>query len=219
MVAGWQGKVQRGRTFGQQNATQLGNDRGDAVAPRRIGGENEMAQAHAQRAERLSGRIGAVEKRLHWHQGTFIARGADQGLPPAASGVQRRALPRQQRDRLAGREGVACIGEAVHNHGGIAGRVHLHSLLDAPTIGGFQWQCVYTVGSSPDMASDSDDPDGAAARLEAALDRIAAAAAARPVAAPAPTPVVAEPVTIDPQVIARLDGLIERLRGALGRAG
>ena len=67
------------------------------------------------------------------------------------------------------------------------------------------------------MASDTDDPEGAAARLEAALERIAVVAAARRAAAP---PLAdPEPAVIDPEVIARLDGLIERLRGALGRAG
>ncbi|HTC10901.1 MAG TPA: hypothetical protein VK726_19210 [Acetobacteraceae bacterium] len=70
------------------------------------------------------------------------------------------------------------------------------------------------------MASDSEDPDGAATRLEAALERIAAAAARSP--APVILPEVAAPalVTIHPEAVARLDSLIDRLRGALaGRAG
>jgi hypothetical protein len=79
------------------------------------------------------------------------------------------------------------------------------------------------------MASDSEDPDGAATRLEAALERIAAAAARSP--APVTVPEVAAPAVaaaeaampevpmIDPEAIARLDSLIDRLRGALaGRA-
>ena len=81
------------------------------------------------------------------------------------------------------------------------------------------------------MASESDEPDNVAARLEAALERIAAAAARRasapePVAptwreatqaAPTPAPTAA---SVDPAIVARLDGLIERLRGALAaRAG
>lgn len=57
------------------------------------------------------------------------------------------------------------------------------------------------------MASDSDDPDSAIARLETALERIAVARAA-PAAPVAPGPV-------DPQVAARLDALIAKLRGAL----
>lgn len=75
------------------------------------------------------------------------------------------------------------------------------------------------------MASDSEDPDGAATRLEAALERIAAAAArsAATVTMPeviASEAVVPEPAVIDPEAIARLDNLIDRLRGALaGRAG
>ena len=67
------------------------------------------------------------------------------------------------------------------------------------------------------MANDSDDPDDAAVRLEAALERIAAAAA-RP-SAPAPQAEAVQAPAIDSNAIARLDGLIERLRGALGRAG
>lgn len=68
------------------------------------------------------------------------------------------------------------------------------------------------------MASDSEDPDGAATRLEAALERIAAAAARSP--APVVVPEAPVHATIDPEAIVRLDSLIDRLRGALaGRAG
>jgi hypothetical protein len=78
------------------------------------------------------------------------------------------------------------------------------------------------------MAGESDEPDSAAARLEAALERIAAAAARRASEAPADLAVapagasdgaeLAAPVA--PEIVARLDGLIERLRGALAvRAG
>jgi hypothetical protein len=81
------------------------------------------------------------------------------------------------------------------------------------------------------MAGDNDEPDNAAARLEAALERIAVAAerlstAPEPVAptwreatpvAPAPAQPAA---SVDPAIVARLDGLIERLRGVLAvRAG
>ena len=75
------------------------------------------------------------------------------------------------------------------------------------------------------MASDSEDPDGAAERLEAALERIAAAVARSPVPAAMPeaaAPEVAlrEAAVIAPEAVARLDSLIDRLRGALaGRAG
>ena len=70
------------------------------------------------------------------------------------------------------------------------------------------------------MASDSEDPDGAATRLEAALERIAAAAVRSPTPVAPPEAAAPELVTIDPEAIARLDGLIDRLRGALaGRAG
>ena len=74
------------------------------------------------------------------------------------------------------------------------------------------------------MAGESDEPDNAAARLEAALERIAAAAARRPsvmpvdpaVALAGTPPGAAETAApVAPEIVARLDGLIERLRGAL----
>ncbi len=62
--------------------------------------------------------------------------------------------------------------------------------------------------------SDTEDPEVAAERLEAALDRIAQAAAREDVRSANP------PVTADTEEIAaRLDGLIDRLRAALGKAG
>jgi hypothetical protein len=65
------------------------------------------------------------------------------------------------------------------------------------------------------MASDSEDPDAAADRLEAALERIARSAARE--AAP---PADQIPLVDAKEIAARLDGLIDRLRSALGnRAG
>ena len=69
------------------------------------------------------------------------------------------------------------------------------------------------------MAGESDEPDNAAARLEAALERIAAAAARRASVTPADAVDVApgaeHSAAVAPEIAARLDGLIERLRGAL----
>lgn len=65
------------------------------------------------------------------------------------------------------------------------------------------------------MASDSDDPDGAAARLEAALERIAAAAARPPAPPPQAAPAEAAARPVDAELVTRLDKLIERLRGAV----
>jgi len=75
------------------------------------------------------------------------------------------------------------------------------------------------------MAGESDEPDEAAARLETALERIAVAAERRlsepaPVATqPVESPADASAGVIESQttmeIAARLDGLIERLRGAL----
>ena len=60
------------------------------------------------------------------------------------------------------------------------------------------------------MADESDDPDAAANRLEAALERIASRAAQpRPARPAAGTP---------PELAERLDKLILRLKTALGRA-
>jgi len=63
------------------------------------------------------------------------------------------------------------------------------------------------------MANETDDPENAAARLEAALERIANCAAAAPAANPLP----AEP-PMGPDIAEladRLDSLIDRVRGAL----
>jgi hypothetical protein len=69
------------------------------------------------------------------------------------------------------------------------------------------------------MAGESDGPESAAERLAAALERIAAAAARRDQVPPAGVvvaPVAAEAAApVAPELAARLDGLIERLRGAL----
>ena len=65
------------------------------------------------------------------------------------------------------------------------------------------------------MASDTEDSEAAADRLEAALERIAEAAA-REEAPPADQ----FPSAVTEEIAARLDGLIDRLRAALGdRAG
>jgi hypothetical protein len=64
------------------------------------------------------------------------------------------------------------------------------------------------------MASESDDAAEAAARLEAALERIAALTAARP-----PVPDSGDPhdsAVPTEEITARLDALIDRLRDALG---
>jgi hypothetical protein len=62
------------------------------------------------------------------------------------------------------------------------------------------------------MAHEPEDPDKAADRLEAALERIALLAAVRPVASVAPTPDSALSI---PEIAERLDSLIGRLRAAL----
>jgi hypothetical protein len=65
-----------------------------------------------------------------------------------------------------------------------------------------------------DMADEPEDPDAAADRLEAALERIARLAAVPP--APARTPAPEAELSI-PEIAERLDSLIGRLRAALGK--
>jgi hypothetical protein len=66
-------------------------------------------------------------------------------------------------------------------------------------------------GGRAAMADDSEDPEAAAKRLEAALERIAQAATRSDAA---PSAAVASADT--QEIAARLDGLIDRLRTALG---
>jgi hypothetical protein len=70
------------------------------------------------------------------------------------------------------------------------------------------------LGTEADMADEPEDPDVAADRLEAALERIARLSAVQP-AAPHPAPTDSE-LSI-PEIAERLDALIGRLRAALGK--
>ncbi len=65
------------------------------------------------------------------------------------------------------------------------------------------------------MADEPEDPDAAADRLEAALERIAHLTAVPP--APAGAPVPDSDLSI-PEIAERLDALIGRLRAALGKS-
>ncbi len=65
-----------------------------------------------------------------------------------------------------------------------------------------------------DMADEPEDPDAAADRLEAALERIARLASVPPASANAPRP---ESDLSIPEIADRLDQLIARLRAALGK--
>ena len=64
------------------------------------------------------------------------------------------------------------------------------------------------------MADELEDPDAAAARLEAALERIARLTATQ--SAPNTTPVPDTELSI-PEIAERLDSLIGRLRAALDK--
>ena len=65
-----------------------------------------------------------------------------------------------------------------------------------------------------DMADEPEDPDAAAARLEAALERIARLTAIQSVPNAAPVPDTDLSI---PEIAERLDSLIGRLRAALGK--
>ena len=64
------------------------------------------------------------------------------------------------------------------------------------------------------MAGETDTPEDAAARLEAALERIAARVGSRPLLPESPD--AAGPAPPVEEITARLDALIDRLRAALG---
>jgi hypothetical protein len=64
------------------------------------------------------------------------------------------------------------------------------------------------------MADEPDDPDAAADRLEAALERIARLAAVQPGRPNTPLP---DTELSLPEIAERLDSLISRLRAALGK--
>jgi hypothetical protein len=69
------------------------------------------------------------------------------------------------------------------------------------------------------MADEPEDPDAAADRLEAALERIARLAAVQPPAPDPPRPEADRPESelSIPEIADRLDQLIGRLRAALGK--
>jgi len=66
------------------------------------------------------------------------------------------------------------------------------------------------------MAGEADDPEYAAARLEAALERIARLAGTRLPPPDGVTDSGSEQMPPVDEIAARLDGLIDRLRKALG---
>jgi hypothetical protein len=68
--------------------------------------------------------------------------------------------------------------------------------------------------TKPNMAQEPDDPDIAADRLEAALERIARLSAVRPASPDLPRP---EADLSIQELAERLDSLISRLRTALGK--
>ena len=69
------------------------------------------------------------------------------------------------------------------------------------------------------MADEPEDPDAAADRLEAALEKIARLAAVQPPSAAPHAPLPSSDAELSiPEIAERLDSLIGRLRTALGKS-
>jgi hypothetical protein len=85
----------------------------------------------------------------------------------------------------------------------------------------FRWHCsrggsgAQGSGGRAAMMSDTEDPEAAAERLETALERIAQAATREAMRPPQQSWDQALPAHTE-EIAARLDGLIDRLRTALG---
>jgi hypothetical protein len=87
---------------------------------------------------------------------------------------------------------------------------------DGPAVSNTRVEMPDQRGTKTDMADEPEDPDAAADRLEAALERIAHLASMQP--APEPTQAASPDSELSIQEIAeRLDQLIGRLRTALGK--
>jgi hypothetical protein len=169
--------------------------------------------ADPQRAESQAGCIGAIENVIQWHVWVFAACVVDQRAPPAASGEQRRRGGGDQCHRTSHGESGPRVGQTMHDDRRIPITDHWLPIIDIcltfKRLPAFSSTCIERQGTA--MASDVDDPEAEADRLEAALNRIAQAAA-RGAMASAHTP--AAPGT--EEIAARIDGLIDRLRTALG---
>jgi hypothetical protein len=88
-------------------------------------------------------------------------------------------------------------------------------MIDVQTVDRFEFKRHHqTDRSEADMADEPEDPDAAADRLEAALEKIARLAAVPP--APTHAPVPDSELSIS-EIAERLDSLIGRLRAALGK--
>jgi hypothetical protein len=88
-------------------------------------------------------------------------------------------------------------------------------MIDLQTVDRFEFKRHHQVDrTEAHMADEPEDPDAAADRLEAALERIARLAAVPPAPVKPPAP---DPDLSIPEIAERLDSLIGRLRAALGK--
>ena len=134
----------------------------------------------------------------------FGARLLDQGTPPSAAGVEGCAVSGEQRHWASDGEHHAGVRQSVDDNCGMTKRY----LLDVQGLPRFQF--VQYLRRGREMASDTEDVESAADRLEAALERIAEAAA-RGQAGPEDQ----LPSAVSKEIAGRLDALIDRLRTAL----
>jgi hypothetical protein len=165
--------------------------------------EHNLALSDPQRAQGQAGGVGAIEDVIDREVREFAMCPLDQGTPPAAAGEQGGAGRREKGYRLPDGEYRARICQSVDDDRRI--------LLDVQGFARFEFMRHVRWGEQ--MASDSEDPDTSADRLEAALERIAQAAVREETS---PTDQIPSPET--EEIAARLDGLIDRLRAALGEA-
>ena len=137
----------------------------------------------------------------------------DHRAPPATARKLCGCRCRKQRNRLADAEYSARIRQAMDDDSRIGAKGHRPLITDicltfkrspAFSAGGI------AAGGRLAMASDTEDPEAAADRLETALERIAQAATRDEM------PQDQAALANSEEIAARLDGLIDRLRTALG---
>jgi hypothetical protein len=166
-----------------------------------------------QRSQRQPRCVGTIEDVGHRNGGMVAANLLDHRAPPATAGKLCGCRCRKQRNRLADAEYSARIRQAMDDDSRIGAKGHRPLITDicltfkrspAFSAGGI------AAGGRLAMASDTEDPEAAADRLETALERIAQAATRDEM------PQDQAALANSEEIAARLDGLIDRLRTALG---
>jgi hypothetical protein len=123
MAAGL-GKIECRRSFGQQGTAEAGDDRRHSRPARGIRREDQMQQPDANRRQRLTGGVRAIEQIPNRQQRKLGARRRHQRPPPAAPSIQCRGLAGEQGYRAAACEHDSRVRQAVHDNGGILSADH-----------------------------------------------------------------------------------------------